>query len=223
MPDPRPPAPRIPAAPVPLVLWLLVGGMGLIEAVLSGADAGLIGAPDWREIAFDYGAFWPGLWRGTLAPLYPGQPYAMFLSHAFLHGGMLHYAMNATILLALGKFISERIGPARMLAVFVISAVAGGVVFQLLAAGPGPMIGASGAGFGFLGLWQYWEARARLRLRLSLRPVWSVVIALALANVALLVAFNGGLAWQAHLGGFLAGIALGPWSTRVMARRAARG
>jgi len=206
--------------PVPIHLWLLVGVMAAIELVLSGADLGWFGAPDWRLIAIEYGAFWQPIATGAEPPLFAAQPYTMFLSHAFLHGGMFHFVMNGVILLALGKYVAERAGPWPMLGLFFVSAVAGGLGFALLAHTANPMIGASGAVFGFLGLWQYWEAQARRARGLTLRPVISTLVGLVVINLVLLVALRGGLAWQAHLGGFVAGVALGPVMTWFARRRA---
>lgn len=208
-------------APVPLALWLLVGSMGLIELGLAAADAGWIGTTDWRAITYVLGAFWVPLFDGTAQPLFGSQRYTMFVSHAFLHGGMLHLVMNGVILLALGKFISEQIGSVAMIGLFVACAIGGGLGFALLSQAQAPMIGASGAVFGFLGLWQYWEAMARLRRGLTLRPVLSMLGGLVVINIALAVALQGGLAWQAHLGGFVTGAALGPLMTRQAARRRA--
>ena len=69
----------------------------------------------------------------------------------------------------------------------------------------GPMIGASGAVFGLIGLWQGWDYRMRKIAGLSLRPVVTAILGLAAANLVLFVIFSGGLAWEAHLGGWLVG------------------
>lgn len=208
--------------PLPPQLLALVGLMALIELALSAADRGWLGATDWRQVAFAYGAFWTPVLDGTVTPLFPGQSFTMFLSHAFLHGGLFHLTMNAVILLSLGKFVSQQAGAWPMLLLFFASAVAGGLGFGLLSATPAPMVGASGAVFGFLGLWQYWEFRIRRRRGLPLRPVFATFGGLVAINVVLAVALQGALAWQAHLGGYVAGVALGPLMTRFARHRAGR-
>lgn len=207
---------------LPQLLLALVGAMTAIELVLSAADRGWIGATDWRQIALIHGAFWQPVLDGTARPAFPGQTITMFASHAFLHGGMLHLAMNAVILLSLGKFIAQRAGQWPMLFLFLVSAAAGGLAFGLLARGAGPMIGASGAVFGFLGLWLYWDAMIRRRLRASLQPVLATIGTLIAINLVMALFMGGALAWQAHLGGFVAGFALGPVMTGFARRRAAR-
>ncbi len=204
---------------VPAALWALVGAMAVIELLLTGADRGWFGVPQWRSIAFVYGAFWQPLLDGFARPVFPGQVTAMFLTHAMLHGGLFHLMMNGIILLALGKFIAEQVGAVALMVVFAVSAVAGGAAFGLINTAPVPMIGASGAVFGFIGLWQYWEYAVRREHGLPVRPVLATIGALVVINVVLMVALGGGLAWQAHLGGFVAGWALGPVMTGIARRK----
>ncbi|MGG7643408.1 rhomboid family intramembrane serine protease [Rhodovulum sp. YNF3179] len=198
---------------VPGPLLALVGAIVVIELALSAADRGLFGGIDWRRAALVYGAFWEPLLDGRLRPAFALQPYTMFLSHAFLHGGLLHVAMNGVILLSLGKFVAEQTGVWPLMLLLAAAAVGGGVGFGLLAEADAPMIGASGAVFGLLGLWQYWEATARRRMGLTLAPVLQTLAGLVVLNVLIAILVQGALAWQAHLGGFVAGAALGPVMT----------
>jgi membrane associated rhomboid family serine protease len=71
------------------------------------------------------------------------------------------------------------------------------------------MVGASGAVFAFLGLWIVWDWRRHLAAGAPVGPVARRVVVLALLNVLLYVGLGGMLAWEAHLGGFLAGLAAG--------------
>ncbi len=204
-PGQRPLRPAAPQSGAPRFLWVLVGIMAGIEAVLGLSGAGYLGPPDLRWTAFRFGAFWVPILDGQVMPLYPGQGVAMFLTYAFLHGGLAHLALNGVVLLSLGKFVAERIGPARTLWLLLLAAVAGGAGFGFLSSGGAPMVGASGAVFGLIGLWQCWDYRARRRAGLPVRPVLGAIVALAVANVVLFVFLYGGLAWEAHLGGWLAG------------------
>jgi len=189
----------------PGYLWVLVGVMAVIEALLGLSDAGYLMPEGLRWSAFALGAFWQPLLSGQVAPIYPGQTVVMFLSYAFLHGGLAHLALNSVVLLALGKLATVRIGMTRTLAVLALSAVGGALVFGLLSTGGVPMIGASGAVFGLLGLWQAWDYRMRKRMGQPLKPVLTTILALIVANVVFFVILGGGLAWEAHLGGWLVG------------------
>jgi membrane associated rhomboid family serine protease len=191
--------PRLGAA----IVTLIVVNVG-IELTLAAADAGLIGSARWRAIAYQNGAFWAGLLHGW-RPNYPAQPWLMFLSYAVLHGGMIHLAGNMLILWGLGRILRLRIGPAGFFAVYILSAVGGALCFGLLSQSPQPMVGASGALFGLVGCWQYWRWSLRRRAGRSLWPVWQALGWLVLLNAVFWVILDGLLAWETHLGGFVAG------------------
>ena len=205
--------------PLPRGFVVLAAAIALIEIALSLADAGWIADPSLRGRVFVAGAFWASLLHGD-APLYAAQPVTMFVSHALLHGSLLHMAMNLTILLALGRFMADNYGPRVVLPVFLLTAIAGGAGFGLLTDDRLPMVGASGAVFGFLGVWIAWDWRRLRAAGTSTGPVVRRVLVLAFLNVALWLALSGGLAWQAHLGGFLAGLACGAWFENRVEREA---
>jgi membrane associated rhomboid family serine protease len=204
------PARLAPNEPMPRTLLVLVAGIALIEVVLSLADAGVIFDPTLRSRVLIAGAFWTSLLRGD-APLFAAQPVTMFFTHALLHGSLLHMVMNMAILLALGRFVADRYGAGAVLPVFLLGAIAGGAAFGLLSAGAYPMVGASGAVFGFLGVWSAWDWRRHRAAGVSPQPVLRRVLVLAGLNVFLYFGLGGMLAWEAHLGGFLAGLGVGFW------------
>lgn len=197
------PGPGVSAGLKWAVLW--IGGIcTLVELVLQGADLGLLGSPLWRSLAYQNGAFWPGLLHGW-QPNYSLQPGAMFLTYAFLHGGFGHLAGNMITLLALGGIAVERVGQKGFLLIYAVSALGGAALFGAMAASPQPMVGASGALFGLAGAWQYWDYTNAKRPN---RRLWRLACgagALVLLNIVLWVLLNGLIAWQTHLGGFLAG------------------
>jgi rhomboid protease GluP len=189
--------------PDPFTLGILVVCAAFEFAFLL-SDWGLLGSTRLRFFAFTYGGFWPGLlsdWR----PNFPGQPVTMFLTYSVLHGGVLHFIVNMITLVSLGAAVSERGGTPRYAAIYVASILGGAAVYGLLAPDYSPMVGASGALFGLVGALVAWDARERRALRLTMRPVLRVIVILALMNLVLWWAMDGQLAWQTHLGGFLAG------------------
>lgn len=207
-----------PHVPLPRALLLLVGFIAAVEGLLSLADRGVIADPTLRNRVFEVGAFWAELLHGAPGR-FGAQPLTMFVSHALLHGGLVHMAMNVTILLALGRFAADRYGPGVLLPLFLTGAVAGGAAFGLIAGGAYPMVGASGAVFAFLGVWIAWDWRRHRAQGAPTGPVLRRVAVLAGLNVLLYVGLGGMLAWEAHLGGFLAGLGLGGF---LEAREAAR-
>jgi len=201
--------------PLPWSIKYIAGFLVAVELLLSAGDYGLLPVGGIRGSAYAYGALWPVLvWQGW-TPIYPGQSFGMMLSHAFLHSGMLHMAMNTVMILGLGKRLGAVLSNGQLMAVFGLSAVAGGAVYLALNQGNIPMVGASGAVFGFFGVWKYFEYAARKRMGLTLLPIWQFIGTLVLLNVALFFMVSGMLAWEAHLGGFIAGWLLG----MVFARR----
>lgn len=195
---------------MPRGLLALVGFIALVEIVLSLADAGYLFDPTLRSRVFIAGAFWSSLLYGD-RPLFAAQPVTMFITHALLHGSLLHMVMNMTILLALGRFVADRYGAGVILPAFVACAVGGGLAFGLLNHGGYPMVGASGAVFGFLGIWIAWDWRRHRAHGVGVGPVVRRVVVLAGLNVVLWIGLKGMLAWETHLGGFLAGLAVGWW------------
>lgn len=190
---------------LPVVLWVLILACTLPEAVLEAADAGLLGTRLWRIAAYESGAFWAGLLHGW-QPDFLLQPELMFLTYSFLHAGPWHLIGNMLALCYLGPPAVARLGPWRFLALWTLSAIGGGIGFGLLSRSPAPMVGASGALFGLLGAWMVWDARSRRARGLPDRRPW-IMIAAILGNAALWWSKGGLLAWQTHLGGFLAGAA----------------
>ncbi len=188
-----------------LALFFVIAG---VELLLTAADAGYVFDPSLRMRVLRSGAFWVSLLHGA-QPLYPAQPVTMFLSHALLHGGFLHMAMNMAVLLALGRFVGDRYGAGTILPIFFVGAVAGGAAFGLLSTSPAPMVGASGAVFAFLGVWTVWDYRRHRAAGVPAGPVWRRVLVLIGINVVMYIGLGGMLAWEAHLGGFLAGVAYG--------------
>ena len=189
-------------------LILLIVLTCLPEIGLSLADHGLIGTVRWRLLAYQYGAFWAGLLQGW-QPNYAAQPVLMFVSHALLHTGPVHLIGNMLGLAWLGARITARWGQAGLLWVYGVALLGGAAGFGLLSQNPAPMIGASGAVFGLAAAWILagWRDRQQGGQPgwAALRPALGLTLVLALFNGVIWVLENGQLAWETHLGGFLAG------------------
>ncbi|MEA5656685.1 rhomboid family intramembrane serine protease, partial [Cutibacterium granulosum] len=151
------------------------------------------------------------------------QPWR-FVTSAFAHAPeIVHILFNMYALWALGRALEIFLGRARYVAAYALSALAGGVVYVAMAS-PGSdgtvlpywgqgVLGASGAIFGMFGVLLV----VQRKLGMSNRSLW-VVLALNFG----LAFFFPGIAWQAHVGGFLAGLASG-WIFFDDANRVSRG
>lgn len=205
MSDPADPSgPAGPLRAVRPVVWLILLACVVPEIVLQGADLGLWGSGAWRRLAYSWGGFWPGLLQDW-QPNFAAQPYVMFASYGFLHGGASHLIVNMLTLVSMGPLLVARVGQGRFALVYGLSLLGGAAGYALLSPGLTPMVGASGALFGLLGAWVAWDYTDRFAARAGLWPVVRVVVFLAGLNLVLWWAMDGGLAWQTHLGGFVTG------------------
>ena len=174
-------------------------------------------AMNWRNAGLNGATFW------TLLP---------FLSYALLHGNFLHLAVNGLAFLIFGTVVARRIDTLRFLALTLVATIAA-VLAHLVAhwGEAGPVIGASGAIAGYMGgasRFIFVDPRNPRRRALELLPLFSrpvVMFALVWSclNVALgITGFTPGdsqglTAWEAHLGGFYAGLLLFPLFDRQQA------
>ena len=147
-------------------------------------------------------------------------PWLTVLTYQFLHAGPAHLLGNCWFLWVFGRGVEDRLGPPRFLLLYLLSGVAAAAV-QVMVSGdsPLPMMGASGAISGVLGAYLVLFPRAWIYTLVPwivpILPVPAFVF-LALWFVAqafhgfgaLLGGASGGVAWWAHVGGFLAGIGL---------------
>jgi rhomboid family protein len=142
----------------------------------------------------------------------------------FLHGGWLHLIGNMLFLFVFGRSIEDRYGHFQFLLLYFLSGFIAAVTHIMLNAGSTvPTIGASGAIAGVLGAYAVRFPRARISTLIFLVFFfWRVEIpALFLLGYWFLIQFiagyqmlaiesatAGGVAWWAHVGGFVAGILL---------------
>ena len=114
--------------------------------------------------------------------------------------GFVDILFNMWALIFVGPSLEGLLGRARFLAVYLVSAVGGGVMYYFLAPPYDPAVGASGAIFGLFGAWFVVSRRLRLDTR-------GIVMLIAI-NLALSFFFHNIIAWQDHIGGLLTGALL---------------
>lgn len=194
---------RIRAAYVTIVLVAACTGMFLLPAAGIEPPFWLAFIPDLVAEHGDDPRAWVGL-----------------VTHAVLHGGLLHLLGNMLALWAFGDNVEDAFGHLRFAAFFALCAAAGAAAFGLTAPPGQGLVGASGAIAGIMAAYLLLYPRARVvmlvakGLPVSVPASWFVGLWL-LANLVHAAGLPGPgpqegnpTAWFAHLGGFAAGIAL---------------
>jgi membrane associated rhomboid family serine protease len=166
----------------------------------------------------------------------PGlEDYLPFVTNTFLHGGWLHLIVNMWTLFLFGPAVEDRMGRLRYSIFYLacgITASAAHAYFNPQSFVPA--LGASGAIAGVIGCFVLLFPLARLIVVIPILffPFFFEVPALVFAGLWFLVqvvegasellrpSVGGGIAWWAHIGGFVAGVLLTPVLTR--SRRAYR-
>ncbi len=142
----------------------------------------------------------------------------------FLHGGWLHLLGNMLFLFVFGRSVEDRYGHLKFLLIYFLAGFGGAVLHIVLSAGSRvPSIGASGAIAGVLGAYFVSFPSARITTLIPLFFFfWTVEVpALLLLGYWFLIQFfvglemlaiqsatGGGVAWGAHVGGFVVGLVL---------------
>ena len=150
----------------------------------------------------------------------PQIAWVTIFSAMFLHGGWFHILSNMWVLFIFGDNVEDRMGAGRYLIFYLLSGVAAGLMqTYLLSGSPVPMVGASGAIAGVLGAYLVLFPRARI---LSLVPILFIFTLIEIPAVVFLLfwfasqlfsgflalggASGSGIAWWAHIGGFVFGL-----------------
>lgn len=143
-----------------------------------------------------------------------------FVTSMFVHGGWLHLIGNMWFLWIFGDNVEDVLGSVRYVLFYLVCGLGAGLTHWLIQPGsPVPTVGASGAIAGVLGAYAYLFPGARV---LTLVPIFFFIQLIELPAVLLLIIWfllqfvtglaapiagaGGGIAWGAHVGGFLAGL-----------------
>jgi membrane associated rhomboid family serine protease len=175
-----------------VVTWTIMA-VNILLYLIELAHTSL--ASDWWMIG--YLQSYPG---GPAQGVAAGQWYRLITS-AFLPGtgslGILDIAFNMWALYIVGPGLEQLLGRIRFLAVYLLSAVGGSVLFYYLVPQDQPALGASGAIFGLFGAWFVVSRRLHLDSR--------GIIMLIAINLVLSFVYRSTIAWQDHIGGLITG------------------
>ena len=202
----------------PIVNWILIGLNGIVfyhELTLGNAGLERF-IRTWGLVPLNLAA-------------HPQQAWLTIYTSMFIHGGWFHILSNMWVLLIFGDNIEDRLGAGRYLFFYLLSGTAAALLQSfLLIGGSSPMIGASGAIAGVLGAYLILYPRARIASLVPILLIFTIVEVPAFIFLLfwfILQLFSGlfilnggsasGVAWWAHIGGFIFGVT----SVLLFARR----
>jgi len=210
----------VPSATVPVVTYLLIAA----NVAVTVYQSSLGGAAE--RFVYTYGLVPRAFVRhGAVVPL---------LTSMFLHGNWVHLLGNMLYLHIFGDNVEDRLGHLRYVTLYLLAGLAAGIAqVAMNPTSPLPMVGASGAIAGVTGAYFVFFPRARIVtlvpifLFLQVVEIPAVFFLLfwfvfqLLAGVGSLHAADsmGGVAFWAHVGGFLTGMMLGPVLARPRQRQ----
>ena len=233
-PSPR----REPIFNIPGVIVAMLALMAFIHAVrtlvLTPAESDAV---LWL-FAFDPLRYGGGLLPAAGLPGGFGAEIWTFVTYSLLHATWTHYGVNAIWFLAFGSAVARRFGTVRFLIFFAVTAAAGAIAHLFAYAGQNaPVIGASAAISGTMaaamrfafqrgGPLSFWRTGGEADYQVPAVPLLTAlrepaVIVFLVVWFGLnfvfglwaspLIGQNEVVAWQAHIGGFVAGLLLFPW------------
>jgi len=172
-----------------------------------------------KEVTYAYGAIPHSLM--TFEKIQPIHPALTVFSSMFMHGGLFHLGGNMLYLWIFGNNIEDRLGHVRFIVFYLFCGVAAAYSHAFTAPQSMiPMIGASGAVSGILGAYVVLFPKAKVHTLLFLGffvttvqiPALIVIVFWAIIQfingaISSRLHEGGGVAWFAHIGGFLIGLA----------------
>ncbi len=200
--------------------WLLVQGAGATSPLAASVcNLGLI--PGELTLSLKPGTRFP-MGDGLVCSTDPGRQISHLITSMFLHGSWMHLIGNMWFLWIFGNNVEDSMGRLRFVVFYLVSGLA--AAFAQIMASPGspiPMVGASGAISGVMGGYLLLYPRVRVFTLLPLGfffttiavPAWVMLgYWFGIQFVSGLVSFGGdekgGVAFWAHIGGFVAGVVL---------------
>jgi membrane associated rhomboid family serine protease len=205
---------------VNVLVWLAIQGAGsTIPLARSVCELGLIPG----ELT---GRLPPGtpfsMGEGLVCLSDPGRQVGNVLSSMFLHGGWMHLLGNMWFMWIFGNNIEDSMGHTRFLVFYLLCGVAAALAQVAINPDSGiPMVGASGAISGVMGAYLILYPRVRVWTMVPIGffltsialPAWTMLLYwIAIQTFGGLIGIlgeeRGGVAFWAHIGGFVAGVVL---------------
>ena len=201
-----------------VLTWLVVQGAGAdLPLAKSVCELGLI--PGELTGSLPVGSRFP-IGQGLVCLTDPGRQVSHLITSMFLHGSWMHLLGNMWFLWLFGNNIEDSMGRLRFVVFYLISGLA--AAFGQIVTNPAsiiPMVGASGAISGVMGAYLILYPRVKVYVLVPIfifftsiaLPAWMMLgywFLIQLASGLLSAGEMGGVAFWAHVGGFVAGVML---------------
>jgi membrane associated rhomboid family serine protease len=221
---------RVEREPIFNIPSSVMAALGLLIAAHAGLQLWPVTDSTWATLAL---AFIPARYSGLAGELPGGTPAAVtsFATYQLVHADTAHLLVNGAWLLAFGSPVARRVGAIRFLIFATFCGAGGALMFLALRWGELiPVVGASGAVSGLMAaalrfffgavdrgdLDEFQQSPETVPLigladTLINRRILTVVAVWTVINFVMAMAVptsmtGGGIAWEVHLGGFLAGL-----------------
>jgi membrane associated rhomboid family serine protease len=211
----------IPSRSVPIITWLLI----LVNAAVFIFEVFVLNSRQVEHFIHQYGLIPDQIRLSGITNLYEFriQIFRPFLTNMFLHGGWGHLIANMWVLFIFGDNVEDRMGKLRYLLFYLLCGIIASLThFVLHRNSPVPAIGASGAIAGIMAAYMMFFPRSTI---VSFIPIFIIPIFLPIPAVIYIGLWflgqllNGtsslmlssdatGIAFWAHIGGFLGGLGL---------------
>jgi membrane associated rhomboid family serine protease len=189
-------------------------GVGMLVLANIATFATMLLLPErWGDLLLLVGGLIPSRFFAAWSESGIERQFADFIpliSYMFLHAGFSHLLFNMGFLLAFGGGVERRIGKLRMLGFYLLTGVLAGLFYAVLHRSSAALLmGASGAISGLFG------GALRFLIQEPRRAVIAAGVWLAFTVLFGVLGDPGladgaGIAWEAHVGGFVAGVVLFP-------------
>ncbi len=207
-----------PSYSIPFVNYLLIAANAAVFAYELSLGSQL------DPFFVKYGLVSGRYFEMVAANSHPVTRYLPFFTSMFIHGGWLHIIGNMWFLFIFGDNVEDKFGHGKYLLFYLLSGLAAGALQVSLSSGSSvPTIGASGAISGVLGAYLVMFPKAKVVTLIPIFFFFDIIDISALLFIGFwfMMQFfgglqaaagevSGGIAWWAHVGGFIAGIVMAP-------------
>jgi len=206
-----PDANQPPVNPLPPVVLLLVMVMGAAELLFQLGGAGIIGGPGaigWRaSIIQSYGfspAYVQWMWENQAFPL---AYMARLVTYPFVDANFGNTLFGITLVLALGKFVGDRVNSFVLLVIFFGSAIIAALVYSVFVGPQNFMVGAHAPAYGLIGAFTWMLLGDLKESGERAAKAFRLIGMLAVLHVVFFLIF-GGNDWINRAAGFLGGFVI---------------